>query len=118
MIFLCRYSGYYLIAISDEIKVLAKEIDIRDVLDSPLYTLAWFSEIDMLSSLFIHKIGKVSVSDDFSDRAGMLIDANGNIIINNCGQRATWRHEFRAFALKETTVADVMTVKYVPKTVI
>ena len=45
-IFLYSQADLYLIALSEEISITARSIRPDDVLTSPLYTLAWFSDID------------------------------------------------------------------------
>ncbi|MBQ7161371.1 MAG: hypothetical protein IJR90_06665, partial [Clostridia bacterium] len=61
-------------------------------------------------------VGSVSVEGDYTDRAGLLADGSGSVYLKNCGQRATWRHEFRAFALRGAKVKDLLNTRYLPKT--
>ena len=115
-IFLFKQRNYYLIAVSEEIAGSAREIDHESVTDAPLYTAAWFSDVDLLPKRRIHTVGFVSVEGDYTDRAGLLADGSGSVYLKNCGQRATWRHEFRAFALRDATMKDVLNTKFIPKT--
>ena len=115
-VILFRQRDCQLIALSEEITKNPRSIQIADVLQTPLYTLAWFSDVEMLLRQRLHRIGTVSVTDDYSNRAGMLIDEQGKILLKNVGQRATWKHEYRAFSLRDAVVEDVLTVKYIPKT--
>lgn len=113
--FLFRQQGYYLIAISEEIPKPIHSICVEDVLHSPLYTIAWFSDIDLLLPKRIHKIGTISIDEDYSNRAGLLIDGDG-VYLRNVGQRATWKHEYCSFTLHDANIMDVLSNKYVPKT--
>ena len=88
----------------------------EDVLCSPLYTLAWFSEVELVMPSRTHRIGTVAITDDYSNRAGLLIDGQGGVLLKNDGQGATWRHEHRVFALRDAFVEDVLNTRFVPKT--
>lgn len=114
-VFLFRQQGYYLIAISEEISKSIHSICVEDVLHSPLYTIAWFSDIDLLLPKRIHKIGTIPIDEDYSNRAGLLIDGDG-VYLRNVGQRATWKHEYCSFTLHDANIMDVLSNKYVPKT--
>ena len=116
LVFLYKQSGYYLIAISEEISVTSKKISTEDVLSSPLYTVAWFSDAELLPSYRLHCIGTVQIADDYQNRAGMYEHENGSIILKNCGQSWTWKHKFQSFRLKDTVVREMLTTKYIPKT--
>ena len=115
-VFLFRQQDYYLFAISEEIDVPAGNIRLEDVLRSPLYTLAWFSEVELLMPSRMHRIGTVAITDDYTNRAGLLIDGQEGVLLKNAGQGATWRHEFRAFALRDAFVEDVLNTRFLPKT--
>ena len=84
------------------------------ILASPLYTVAWFSDAELLPSCRLHYIGTVQIEDDYKNRAGMYEYENGSIILKNCGQTQTWKHKFRSFGLKDMTIRDVLTTKHTP----
>lgn len=97
----CRY---YLIAISEE---LGKNRNIDTILGLPLYTVAWFSEYTMLSLARIHILGLINIKKDSTNRYGIRVSPT-SIQITNCGQRATWAHQFRAFTSPKTTLLDML----------
>ena len=115
-VFLFYQEPFYLIALSEEITVPVQCIRVEDVLRSPLYTLAWFSDTELLAPRRIHRIGKVNVIGDFSNRAGLLIDGQGSVRLKNVGQSATWKHAFSSFTLRDTVIGDVLSTRSVPKT--
>lgn len=104
-----------MIAISEEIVKPTKTICTDDVLQSTLYTLAWFSDVEMLLPKRIHRIETIPLAVDYYNRAGLLINGK-SVAIRNVGQSATWRHEFRSFVLHDTPVESVLNNKYIPKT--
>jgi len=114
-VFLYRQQDYYLIALSEEILKQTRTICANDILQLPLYTLAWFSDVELLLPQRLHLIDRMTITDDYSNRAGLLIDERG-VFQNNIGQSTTWKHEFRSFVLRDTIVKDVLINKYVPKT--
>ncbi|MBR1811344.1 MAG: hypothetical protein IJ766_06840 [Clostridia bacterium] len=113
-IFLFRQREYSLFAISEEIPLSVQSITLADILSAPLYTIAWFSDIELLPDRRLHHIGTVAVNGNFSNCAGLLEDDSGSLLLKNVGQSSTWKHSFRAFALRETSMQDVP--KYIPKT--
>ena len=114
-VFLYRQQEYYLIALSEEVLKPIRTICANDILQLSLYTLAWFSSIDLLLPKRLHIIESIPLAEDFSDRAGLLIDAHG-VYLKNVGQSATWKHEFRSYILRDTKVEEVLTNRFVPKT--
>ncbi len=114
-VFLFHQLEYYLIALSEEITKTPKTICTDDVLQSPLYTLAWFSDADMLSPIRLHRISVIPLDVDYSNRAGLMVNDKG-VTIRNVGQSATWKHEFRSFALRDTPVKSILNNRFVPKT--
>lgn len=114
-VFLYRQQGLYLIALSEEILKRTRTICASDILQLPLYTLAWFSDVELLLPQRLHLIDRITITDDYSNRAGLLIDEQG-VFLKNVGQSTTWKHEFRSYALRDTIVKDVLTNRYVPKT--
>lgn len=115
-VFLYCQHGYYLIALSEEIFKPTRTICADDILQLPLYTLAWFSDVDLLLPQRLHIIDRITITDDYSNRAGLLIDEQGKVFLKNIGQSATWKHKLRSYALRDTIVKDVLTNRYVPKT--
>ena len=114
-VFLYCQHDYYLIALSEEVLKPKRTICVDDILQLPLYTLAWFSDVEMLLPQRLHLIDRITITDDYSNRAGLLIDEHG-VFLKNIGQSATWKHEFRSYALRDTIVKDILTNRYVPKT--
>lgn len=114
-VILFRQQDYYLIALSEELAKPAKTLRVEDVLAAELYTLAWFSDLEMLLPRRLRPVGTVPLAVDYSDRAGLRIDEHG-VRLKNIGQRATWDHSFRSFALRDTAVKDVLSTALVPKT--
>ena len=114
LVFLCKQAGCYLIALSEQLVGSAKTVTAEDILASPLYTVAWFSDVQLLPSYRLHYIGAVQIEGDYKNRAGMYEYENGSIILKNCGQAQTWKHKFRSFGLKDTTIRDILTTKYIP----
>ena len=115
-VFLYRQHDYYLVALSEEIPKQIRTICTSDILQLPLYTMAWFSDTELLLPQRLHLIDRIAITDDYSNRAGLLIDEQGGVYLKNCGQNATWRHEFRSYALRDSRVKDVLTNRYIPKT--
>lgn len=116
LVFLCRQADYYLIALSEELSVPPKSVSVEDILRSRVYTVAWFSDIELLPKRRLHSVGSVTVSGDFHNRAGLYVDEHGGIMLKNVGQAFTWKHDFRAFGLKDVSVGDMLTTKYLPRT--
>lgn len=114
-VFLYKQDDYYLIALSEEIGILPKKISVEEVLNTQLYTVSWFSDLELLPSYRLHYIGTVQIEDDYQNRAGMYEQENGSIILKNCGQSWTWKHKFQAFRLKDTVVREILTTKYIPE---
>ena len=114
-VFLYRQQEYYLIALSEEILKPIRTICVTDILELALFTLAWFSDVDLLLPKRLHIIDTIPLAEDFSNRAGLLIDEQG-VYLKNVGQSATWKHEFCSYVLRDTKVEDVLTNRFVPKT--
>ena len=112
---LFHQSEYYLIALSEEITKAPKTICADDILQSPLYTLAWFSDVDLLLPNRLHRVATIRLDADYSNRAGLLIN-DQDVTIRNVGQSATWKHEFRSFTLNDTPVKSILNNRFVPKT--
>lgn len=105
-------NSYYLIAVSETLTHIPNTA--KDILSSQLYTVAWFSDVDLLPSKRIHLIESIEIEDDFNGRAGFKIDELGNIKINNCGQSYIWKHNDRNINLKNTLMKDVIDKKFLP----
>lgn len=96
---------YYLISISEECDSIPEEAD--HILKQKFYTAAWFSSVDLLPTRQIHRVGHINISGDFNGRAGFWCFPE-ELVIKNCGQRDTWRHTFRAYAVADCTIADML----------
>ena len=107
------HSKYYLVAISE--KIDSKKIDVNTIVFSPLYTAAWFSNIDMLSKRRIHICGAINICDNYNNRAGFSYIENTSITNYNCGQNLTWKHQFRAFYLPNVLTNYVLNASHLPK---
>ena len=92
-----------------------RAISANDILGLSLFTLAWFSDVDLLMPKRLHIIETIPLSEDYSNRAGLLIDEHG-VCLKNAGQSATWKHEFRSYVLNNTKVEDVVINRFIPKT--
>lgn len=86
---------YYLIAISESLQNIPRNVN--EIISSQLYTVAWFSDIDLLPCKRMHKLSCIEINGNYNHRAGFAYDLD-KIIINNCGQRDTWKHLFRSFS--------------------
>lgn len=114
-VFLFHQNEYYLIALSEELTKPVRSVCVNDVLQSALYTVAWFSDIELLMPQRLHIVGTITLDEDYSNRAGLLID-DQSVYNRNVGQRETWKHGFRSFAISNAKVGDVLSNKYIPKT--
>lgn len=105
-------NSYYLIAVSEELTHVPNRAE--DVLSSQLYTMAWFTDLELLPSKRIHLIETIQIKDDFNGRAGLKIDELGNIKINNYGQGYIWKHNDRNIYMKNTLMKDILEKKSLP----
>lgn len=109
-----KHSKYYLVAISE--KIDDKKIDVNTIVSSPLYTVAWFSDVDMLSKRRIHICGTLNICDNYNNRAGFAYEENESVTIYNCGQSLTWKHQFRSFSFPSALLNYVLSSNNLPKT--
>ena len=96
--------NYYLIAISEKMDFVPQTIS--HVLASPVYTVAWFGDVDLLSPRRIHIVGEVSVFTNYKNKFGLKIEANRSVCITNCGQTSTWAHSFRQISFNNLKIKD------------
>lgn len=106
-------SGYFLISISEECDEVPQAA--ADVLRQIFYTAAWFSELDLLPNRRIHVVGHMEMDEDFNGRAGFYCTPE-DLIVKNCGQRDTWHHTFRAYAIPDTKMQSVLHPRQLSKT--
>lgn len=99
-------NNYYLIAVSEALTHIPDTT--QDVLNSQLYTVAWFSDIDLLPLKRMHFIGSIKIEDDFNGRAGFKMDQSGNLQMYNCGQSCIWKHSNRNINLHNASMQDVL----------
>lgn len=98
--------NYYLIAISE--KLISIPHSIANVLEVPVFTVAWFGDVDLLAPKRIHIIEEVSITRNFQNKYGIRIDAGRSVCITNCGQNQTWSHAFRQIKFDNATMQDFL----------
>lgn len=101
---------FYLVAISEQLSTVPKNE--KEIMEAPLYTVAWFSADDMLPSKKINMVSHIYKEEDFNFKAGaaFLIEKGRlrKIIIKNCGQNETWAHRFRSLGLPDRKMKNVI----------
>jgi hypothetical protein len=110
-------SSDYLIAISDAMYFIGKEPKPKDVLNTRLFTIAWFSIDSILPERRIRFITRLSLVDSFKNMAGLSEDEKGSYSLNNIGNSAMWRHEYRRMVLPDAFMKDVLSVQNIPRTI-
>ena len=116
-VFLFRQRDFWLVSVSEELAVPADRITAAAILDAPLYTAAWFSDVELLPARRMHRVGRSDVTGDYTNRAGLHESRDGGLSITNVGQSAAWKHTFRAFALRDAAVRDTLSAGCFPKSV-
>ena len=114
-VFLFRQRDFWLVSVSEKLAMPANQITAAAILDAPLYTAAWFSDVELLSARRIHRVGRSDVTGDYTNRAGLHESRDGGLSITNVGQSAAWKHTFRAFALRDAAVGDTLSAARFPK---
>ena len=114
-VFLFRQRDFWLVSVSEELAVPADRITAETILNAPLYTAAWFSDVELLSAHRMHLVGRSDVTGDYTNRAGLHESRDGGLSITNVGQSAAWKHTFRAFALRDAAVRDTLSAGCFPK---
>ena len=107
--------GYAFIAVSEQISYCGKAPNIDEIMNSPLYTAAWFDRLNLLPHRQFHIIGRVCITGDFSNRAGLKI-SNGRMSLTNIGGKETWRHKYWSFRLREHKLSDSVNASLFPRT--
>ncbi len=113
-VFLFRQRDFWLVSVSEELTMPASQITAAAILEALLYTAAWFSDVELLSARRMHLVGSVEVTGDYTNRAGLHESEDRSLSVTNIGQSATWKHTFRAFALRDTTVGDTLSAACFP----
>ncbi len=103
----------YFIALSEALASIPQCID--DVLESPLYTAAWFGSDSILAERQRHIVGRIEVTASYSGRAGLLRDDRQSSC-QNVGQAATWKHNYRSFYKADSLVKSTLSPAFFPKT--
>lgn len=98
--------GGLLIALSQELEAVPSCPE--DVLSAPAYTAAWFADAFLLPRRRLHALGAVPVSGKYIRRSGLRISEDGSFKLSNCGQKQTWAHTFRAWAIPDACVRDYL----------
>lgn len=97
---------YYLVALSEMISVTPPTLE--TIISAQLYTLAWFSDVSMLSPKRIHFVGKIKINNYYYNRYGIIVKADSSVHISNYGQPKTWSHEFRSLQFHNILVRDII----------
>lgn len=105
-------SSFYLIAVSETLAHIPDTA--KDVLSSRLYTVAWFSDVNLLPSKRMHLIASIKIEHDFNGRAGFKVEKSGSIKIYNCGQGYVWKHNDRNINFKNALMKDVLEKNFLP----
>ena len=103
----------YLIAISEELP--STEPKTEDVIKAPLYTLAWFSALDLLPPIRVHFLEQITITDSYLNRAGLWKE-EGKFYNRNVGGQSTWNHTYYSYRIPNTIIRDILTNRYVPIT--
>lgn len=112
--YICDYE-LYLIALSEAITV-SNKIDAGNILNSKLYTLAWFSVDALLPLQRIHTVECINVDDNYIGYCGLSVDKHGTLSISNCGSLNTWNHQYYSLRLVGRTIESIIHKKQLPKT--
>ena len=102
--------GFYLIAVSEKIH---DKPTFLQIMSSPLYTLSWFSDVELLNNKRVHICSNINTGD-YNGRAGGIFYKDGAFNISNCGDIAVWKHNDRRYYLKNVSIEYVCTEKNVP----
>lgn len=96
--------AFYLVALSEKLQSIPKTVD--EILSAPVYTIAWFSDLEMLNSRRVHLVGSVSIEQSYINKYGLLSKPDGMLRMSNCGQSATWKHTFLAMRFRDAVLCD------------
>lgn len=99
----------HLIALTEQLCKEPKRID--EVLDAPVYTVAWFGGLLPIDR--IHTIGLVEVSGDYNGRAGRCV-GQGVSYLENHGTDGAWAHDGCLLTLPDKVVRDLLIVQNLP----
>lgn len=105
-------AGFYLVALTEEVNEQSLKPD--DLLSLECYTLAWFSDVEMLSRRRIRKLCVFEITGSYNGRAGAFFSAE-KIKVHNYGSKGVWRHETRNYHIPHLTVGDALTHNNIPK---
>lgn len=105
-------AGFYLVALTDEVNEQSLKPD--DLLGLECYTLAWFSDLEMLSRRFIRKLCVFEITGSYNGRAGAFFSAE-KIKVYNYGSKDEWKHETRNYHIPHLTVGDALDYNNIPK---
>lgn len=101
----CQAEVYFLIALTEAMTQSPKRPE--DILNSAIYTIAWFSDTTLLPERRMHFISNVTISKSFQNQYGLQISEKSTCL-TNFGQSQTWQHRFRALALRDTIIGSVV----------
>ena len=113
-VFLFQQRDFWLVSVSEELTLPANQITAETILSAPLYTSAWFSDAELLSARRMHLVGRAEAAGDYTNRAGLHESEDRSLSVTNIGQCATWKHTFRAFALRDAAVGDTLSAACFP----
>ena len=97
-------TNYYLIAITEKMNSVPQTVS--HIVSSPVYTVAWFGDANLLAPRRIHVVGKVNILTNYTNKLGIKIEERRSVHITNCGQSCTWAHSFRQIAFSKRIIKD------------
>ena len=103
---------YYLLALSEEIG--NSNFNEIDILNSIVYSVAWFFDDNLLNKKRIHICSKLEIDSDYNGRAGMLY-CEKKVEITNIGEYKTWSHAHRNIKFNNTLMKDLLEAEKLPK---
>lgn len=101
--------GFFLLVAITEALDSKRSYTADDLINIPLYTLAWFSEDCMMPERRRHNITVFDIEGDYNGKFGFSC-SDGGLMCSNCGSTSTWMHESRSFAWQGKTITAMLTL--------
>ena len=98
--------SYNLIVLTEQLNYEPKTA--KEMIEAPIYTLAWFEDEDLLTERRMHFIDNVSINSSYKNRYGLKIQKERSIYLSNCGQLCTWLHRYRVFSFQNQLIRDFL----------